>query len=706
MKRRTRTLAAALLVMTAVTIAGAPWLVLRARAVAQDSSANSGAGLVMPPVLVPDIGIPVLNEGLDAMLFQLLEYKYQSLNIQQQQQAPTEKFNAGKNAASLAQKLKEYAERFLRSNLRRKLLQMVTKQIVGFVQGGGAPKFVTDWDQFLKDAGTNAANRFIDDVKGVAFCNFTGSAVAPTVGGGTSGSNALSKKAGCTLNKAVPGGNIKAFQDDFSKGGWNAYLTSLLPNNNPLGAKIILQAERQDRIEASINAAQNEAVAGSGFISEKDCKKDGSCKIKLPGKSIEALLAESITSPIKEIITTDELTSLLSGIANTAIQRLIKEGQGLLFNLKKPEVAAPAGGPCANPDLDPEVQDACNKKGASEKASFAKQVASLKSDITKALKEYKAAGTEAFDIYQEAIANLILYQGKLTALITGATKGTCPKGPAETPGTIENELAATVAKITELQAITDPAAPAIADLSKALIDLKAIAPGDIDAITAFENSIEQYLDVSSNPLTDEAQAALDASKKNLAVTYGGLAADCSDTADFTNQKQGLLDQLAVVLPLYASADDAYLDALDTLDTYKIAISSLKQAFDSPTLTCPASVGKGTQMNKIDAELKLPNGYVNKTFTSLTAKEENFAIIVGQLTDAVNYLNNTLTVNNFAGLASIKNAITPFLNVSVATAANDQAQADKLTVQTDTNKKLNGSPNGFQTKFNKCSSPAP
>ncbi len=44
--------------------------------------------------------------------------------------------------------------------LKRQLLNMIVDQIVAWIQGGGTPKFITDWPAFFRDAVDLAGGKF------------------------------------------------------------------------------------------------------------------------------------------------------------------------------------------------------------------------------------------------------------------------------------------------------------------------------------------------------------------------------------------------------------------------------------------------------------------------------------------------------------------------------------------------------------------
>jgi len=49
------------------------------------------------------------------------------------------------------------------------VLNMLTNQLIKWIQGGGTPQFVSDWKGFLKDAADKSAGLFIDKYLGMGY---------------------------------------------------------------------------------------------------------------------------------------------------------------------------------------------------------------------------------------------------------------------------------------------------------------------------------------------------------------------------------------------------------------------------------------------------------------------------------------------------------------------------------------------------------
>jgi len=231
--------------------------------------------------------------------------------------------------------------------LKRRLLTLIVDQIIGWIEGEGKPLFVTDWRQFVADAGNIALGDLIQEL-GLGFlCSPFGLQVQLSV----LRPPRFSQYITCTLDDVVQ--NIEAFYEDFRQGGWLAYAELWQPQNNFYGAVLLAMEEREQRIAAQTEANVLEAIAGSGFLGTRKCDATGRfCFITTPGAQIGALAAKAIGSDIDYLINAQDLAVYVGAIADALINRLIRSGVEGLLSLTRPERQAggfPDGGlgPCA-----------------------------------------------------------------------------------------------------------------------------------------------------------------------------------------------------------------------------------------------------------------------------------------------------------------------------------------------------------------------
>jgi hypothetical protein len=240
---------------------------------------------------------------------------------------------------NLAAKLTDIAEkiaRWIKEDLMKSLRDVVAKRIIDYIvdetivwiQGGGKPKFVTDWQGFLRQAGNIAFDQVIKDVGLAWLCSPFKLQVQLSL----LPAQRFQQRIECTLDDVVK--NIEDFYRDFEKGGWIAYNEIWQPQNNYYGQMLMIHDEMLARMAQKTEAAANEALAGKGFLSVKKCvlydDYSGKClkeTIVTPGDTVGAVVARGMTSDIEWAA---NIQSWTAALINAVINRLIKEGIGLI----------------------------------------------------------------------------------------------------------------------------------------------------------------------------------------------------------------------------------------------------------------------------------------------------------------------------------------------------------------------------------------
>ena len=257
--------------------------------------------------------------------------------------------------------LYEKMSKVARDILAKRIIDYVVDQTVKWVQGGGKPKFVTDWNGFLKDAGNIAFDQVIKDVGASRLC----SPFSLQVKVGLLPVKRFGDQISCTLDDVVK--NINDFYTNFEKGGWIAYNEAWQPQNNYYGQQIMIQDQIQIETSKKVTAATNEAVSGKGFLGQKKCVKyedvseselvacenesydesggfstllyegcvnrktaNAKClkeEIVTPGDTVGAVVAKGMTSDIEWAA---NIQSWMSALVNAVINRLFTEGLSAL----------------------------------------------------------------------------------------------------------------------------------------------------------------------------------------------------------------------------------------------------------------------------------------------------------------------------------------------------------------------------------------
>jgi len=242
--------------------------------------------------------------------------------------------------------------------LRKQLLDMLVDNIIKWIQGGGNPKFVTDWKGFLKDAANQAGGRFVDEYLGMGYlCDPFDMEIKIAL----SGAPTFTEEARCTLEDI--GVNIQNFYDDFSEGGWKGWIKLVEPQNNLYGAYLMALDEKIGIESAAKESAKNEAVASAGFLGDKVCRRitcanpDGtrttrngiwkeeeitedefgfcSCDkwdVRTPGKIIAESISKAVTVDIDWLISSKEFNEYMGAIIDAVANRAIREGVAAMKN--------------------------------------------------------------------------------------------------------------------------------------------------------------------------------------------------------------------------------------------------------------------------------------------------------------------------------------------------------------------------------------
>lgn len=235
---------------------------------------------------------------------------------------------AGSAATHVAETIAEWAKRIAVQILKKTLLDRLVDRIIDWINGGNVKaKIVGDWKEFLKQAGKDAVGELAQEVGAGFLCSPFNLQVRITL----QEPQRFTQRVTCTLDSIVR--NIQDFYGDFRKGDWLAYQTQWQPQNNYYGATLIALDEADKREDAAVTAAQNEAVAGGGFLSSKECDAQGHCKIITPGKLVGDTVSEILVkTPISTILSAQDIDAYATAIANAAINRLVKTGVDKLLN--------------------------------------------------------------------------------------------------------------------------------------------------------------------------------------------------------------------------------------------------------------------------------------------------------------------------------------------------------------------------------------
>ncbi len=265
--------------------------------------------------------------------------------------------------ASKTQRFFEWAFKAATEALKRQLLNMIVDQTVNWIQGGGNPKFITDWPGFFRDAVDQAGGRFLQQLGLGQLCSpFSLQLRAAFIPIPT-----FTERSSCTMSQV--GANLQSFLDNFQNGGWIAWNQMVLqPQNNIYGAYMMAWDEGEIEKDAAAQAAAAEAQAGKGFLDVKgacaernyqgyqDCIKAGNSAADCdkascirygtvtPGAVVGDLAGKVVGSDIDYIVNAKDFAAYVSAITNAILDRVFKEGMGLLHSALSSSSNSSGGG--------------------------------------------------------------------------------------------------------------------------------------------------------------------------------------------------------------------------------------------------------------------------------------------------------------------------------------------------------------------------
>ncbi len=266
--------------------------------------------------------------------------------------------------------------------LRLTLIHMLTNDIVAWIQGGGEPRFVTDWQSFLRTAADKAGGNFVTQYLGAGFlCE----AFGPKLQIALAKPQTWDESVKCTLSDITK--NIDSFFSNFSNGGWEGWLAVSEPNNNIFGADLMALDKKYDVVAAAQEAAKNDAASAAGYLGDKVCAKKqcnnqttgeagkietysgaslgwtkdqldqgngASCiclewTTRTPGRVVGDALQQGLGVDMENLIQAKEFSEFAGAIIDAVINRAIKEGVALMKSSPEGTSAGQTGAGISTP---------------------------------------------------------------------------------------------------------------------------------------------------------------------------------------------------------------------------------------------------------------------------------------------------------------------------------------------------------------------
>lgn len=201
--------------------------------------------------------------------------------------SPTEIADTAANISSeihaWALEIKEYILDGLVWTIVNQLIERMAAAVVDWINSGfeGKPAFVQNFKKFYQDLDNAVFADFINEFDHGNICQPFANKIRRSFEiqyalyqGGRE--NAWRRASQCTLDRflAIQQTSIEEFSNDFSKGGWGAWLHLVQPQNNQYGAYLIYRDELNLRQAEKRGEKKEELTFGRGFLS---FRRQGEC---------------------------------------------------------------------------------------------------------------------------------------------------------------------------------------------------------------------------------------------------------------------------------------------------------------------------------------------------------------------------------------------------------------------------------------------
>ena len=242
------------------------------------------------------------------------------------------------------------------SLLIKQLLQKITVSTVAWINSGfeGKPFFVQNPGRFYKSIEKDIVLEFNQKLTDSDLYPFAKSFIKSNV---RTFNNKFEANAQYSLNKFIyqttPQFTAEDFKNDFSKGGWGAWMgMTQIAANNPLGFYILASDELQKSLDDKIAEEKDKLIQSAGFLSDTRCAdpknvtveshrealkkgdKDalgnlkGICKkweVLTPGKIISEAATDSLKFSKDSLLKADDLNTSIAAIIDALLNRWVSD---------------------------------------------------------------------------------------------------------------------------------------------------------------------------------------------------------------------------------------------------------------------------------------------------------------------------------------------------------------------------------------------
>ncbi len=233
------------------------------------------------------------------------------------------------------------------TTMAQQMIDQMVQSTIKWAQSGfeGNPAYVTNPKQYFADIADGVAGEFISGSDLGFLCSPFQTQIRLALLNSYTQPNPFQ----CTLTGIV--GNIDAFYDDFSEGGWDGWFSMTQnPTNNPYGAYLEAKIELDSRIASAVGLKNQQLDWNQGFLSYEKCPdgmvftgptnpdnpggpQPGDCLVDkvtvTPGATIKSQLDKVLPSGLEKLISAQSMDQLVSSFASGLLTRYVFGPKGL-----------------------------------------------------------------------------------------------------------------------------------------------------------------------------------------------------------------------------------------------------------------------------------------------------------------------------------------------------------------------------------------
>jgi len=288
--------------------------------------------------------------------------------------------HTGQNNVSVAnstfQKLKDFGFDKAATIAGKKLLGKLTDSVINWAARGfeGEPFYVANQERFLQSVADDEVVKLVNTLLDESLTPLGRDLASAIISDYT---QVATDRLSFDLDKIIEGGDWESYADDFSVGGWDAWLSEgFNPANNIIGSSIITGQELERRLLDAQGAVSTELLQNSGFFNMRECvggtelpfmdsidftileyeiSSQNECKAGggewrtvTPGQLIANKLGDALGTTQDQLTEVDEFTDIVSNALFYVMDNFLEKGVSSLSSSISPSNDQPDFGALLN----------------------------------------------------------------------------------------------------------------------------------------------------------------------------------------------------------------------------------------------------------------------------------------------------------------------------------------------------------------------